>query len=109
MPARPFPANQFTVSGLAIHLMAEAEFCPITGELLGPTRLRRRHLLQMESQYLMEEPLWNHFAVSVCLGMLSDVGCFWKDFWMLLCFARIFSDLLRKVYHGIAQVFSTDL
>lgn len=57
MPARPFPANQFTVSGLAIHLMAEAEFCPITGELLGPTRLRRRHLLQMESQYLEEPPV----------------------------------------------------
>ncbi len=36
--------------GLAVHLMAEAEFCPITGELLGPTRLRRRHLLQMQWQ-----------------------------------------------------------
>eukprot|EP00434_Breviolum_minutum_P033590 symbB.v1.2.029726.t1/scaffold3288.1/size59728/2 len=52
VPAGPFPANQFTVSGLAVHLMAEAEFCPITGELLGPTRLRRRHLLQMQWQHL---------------------------------------------------------
>ncbi|CAK8995389.1 unnamed protein product [Durusdinium trenchii] len=47
-----FPANLFTVSALAVHLLAEAEFCPLSGELLGPTRLRRRHLLHMECQHV---------------------------------------------------------
>ena len=40
------------ISGLAVHLMAEAEFCPLTGELLGPTRLKRRQLERMEWRHL---------------------------------------------------------
>ena len=42
---------------LAVHLMAEAEFCPLTGELLGPTRLKRRQLDRMELQSL-DLPKW---------------------------------------------------
>lgn len=33
---------------IALHLFAEAEFCPLTQELLGPSRLRQRHLEQMQ-------------------------------------------------------------
>ncbi|CAE7937826.1 unnamed protein product, partial [Symbiodinium necroappetens] len=46
------PGAKHVISGLAIHLMAEAEFCPLTGELLGPTRLRRRQLERMGWQHL---------------------------------------------------------
>ncbi|CAE7254566.1 unnamed protein product [Symbiodinium sp. CCMP2592] len=46
------PGAKHMISGLAIHLMAEAEFCPLTGELLGPTRLRRRQLERMGWQHL---------------------------------------------------------
>ncbi|CAK8995324.1 unnamed protein product [Durusdinium trenchii] len=47
----PTGAHGFS-EALAVHLLAEAEFCPLSGELLGPTRLRRRHLLHMECQHV---------------------------------------------------------
>eukprot|EP00927_Polykrikos_kofoidii_P044194 TRINITY_DN38229_c0_g1_i1.p1 TRINITY_DN38229_c0_g1~~TRINITY_DN38229_c0_g1_i1.p1 ORF type:complete len:680 (+),score=91.88 TRINITY_DN38229_c0_g1_i1:25-2040(+) len=37
---------------LALHLVADAEVCPLTGELLGPTRLRQRHLGMMRWTYV---------------------------------------------------------
>lgn len=33
---------------LALQLFAEADLCPLTGELLGPARLRQRHLTHMQ-------------------------------------------------------------
>ncbi|CAE7195575.1 unnamed protein product [Symbiodinium pilosum] len=46
------PGAKRVISALAVHLMAEAEFCPLTGELLGPTRLKRRQLDRMELQHI---------------------------------------------------------
>lgn len=37
---------------LAVHLVAKAEICPLTGEKLGPTRLRKRHLKLMGWKYM---------------------------------------------------------
>eukprot|EP00401_Gymnodinium_catenatum_P063927 CAMPEP_0117539382 /NCGR_PEP_ID=MMETSP0784-20121206/42956_1 /TAXON_ID=39447 /ORGANISM="" /LENGTH=641 /DNA_ID=CAMNT_0005336007 /DNA_START=10 /DNA_END=1935 /DNA_ORIENTATION=- len=37
---------------LAVHLVAEAEICPLTGDLLGPTRLKQRHLALMRWTYV---------------------------------------------------------
>eukprot|EP00971_Amphidinium_carterae_P117016 2317317-Amphidinium_carterae.1 len=37
---------------LAIHLLADAELCPLTGEMLGPSQLREKHLQQMRCQCL---------------------------------------------------------
>merc|ERR1711964_49028 len=49
----PLPTSSAShASGLALNLVAEAEICPLTGELLGPTRLRQRHLAQMQCVYL---------------------------------------------------------
>lgn len=44
------PASASAPSGrghLAVSLMPEADFCPLTRELLGPARLRERHLKKM--------------------------------------------------------------
>merc|ERR1712196_597115 len=46
------PAGSRSSAGLAVHLLAEAELCPLTGELLGPSRLRRRLLAQLHWQHL---------------------------------------------------------
>ena len=41
------PLSKSAGSSLALNLVPEADICPLTGELLGPTRLRQRQLAKM--------------------------------------------------------------
>jgi len=50
---------------LALHLMSEAEFCPLTEEILGPTQLKQRHMKMMS---------WRHIGLNRKAWMALDHG-----------------------------------
>mmetsp|Transcript_175219 Transcript_175219/g.561951 ORF Transcript_175219/g.561951 Transcript_175219/m.561951 type:complete len:660 (+) Transcript_175219:103-2082(+) len=52
MPDAENQAEGDGLAALAVHLVADAETCPLTGEYLGPTRLRQRHLARMGWFYI---------------------------------------------------------
>merc|ERR1712194_740772 len=74
----PLPASSAgKANGLALDLVAEAEICPLTSELLGPTRMRQRQLAQMRWTYLgLSRKEWmalpsSEARVAVLEGLLS--------------------------------------